>query len=382
MTCNAGRPARAHDKHAVALIVGLASMALGLACGGGGSEGDPDAASQDALPLVDGSTDAALTDGGQPDGVAPDAGTDCPPGLICVTTFPYHDDNDTSTSTSRQYDGYACYPSGDESGPEIIYRLDLAEAGFLSAAVPDDVPGVDIDLHLLGSLDAADCIDRGNYGVGAHLQAGIYYLVADTWVEAGQELAGPYALDIGFIVPPVGDCTMTTDVVERLWGPSVTLPSTGAMVLEAHLVTVDDAVAAAGQWPTSLWDGIPAHHQLSQNTTGFVMGRDQPWCPQESSEYGQGATGQYLPTLDEAWYLNMLWSNRPAPGTRMIVQLPGGGPAIVAAAGYETGPGDTDHLGGVSEEIHFYLGTGHTDDMTIGFAADQSLPLGPIHCAP
>jgi hypothetical protein len=369
------------------VFVLLMAMAPLAACGGGGDDSDPDAGESDARAAPDGATDASLTDGGQPDGSASDGsasdgGVNCPPGLICVSTFPYHDDNDTSASTSRQYDGYGCSPATDESGPEIIYRLDLSEAGFLSAAVADDVPGVDIDLQLLGSQDPADCIDRGNYGVSAHVQAGTYYLIADTWVDAGQELAGPYALDIGFVVPPVVDCTMTTDVVERLWGPSVTLPSTGAMVLEAHLVTVDDAVATSNQWPTSLWDGIPAHHHLSQAATGFVMARDQPWCPQESSEYGQGATGQYLPTLDEAWYLNMLWSSRPDPGTRMIVQLPGGGPTLVAAAGYETGPGDTNYLGGVTEEIHFYLGTGHLDDMTIGFAADQSLPLGPIRCAP
>lgn len=361
--------------------IGLLLMtAFFVACGG--SEADPDAAASDAQPLADGSMDASRADGGVPDGAVPDAGINCPPGIICVSTFPYHDDNDTSVSTSRQYDSYSCGASIDESGPEIIYRLELTQAGFLSAAVPDDVPGVDIDLHLLSGPDPALCIDRGNYGVGAHLEPGIYFLVADTWVDAGTELSGPYALDIGFIVPPVGDCTMTTDVVDRISGPSVTLPATGAMVLEAHLVTEDDDFAPANQWPTSFWDGIPAHYVLSQAATGFVMGREQPWCPQESSEFGQGATGQYVPAPDEAWYLNMLWSSRPTPGTRMIVRLPGGGPAIVAAAGYETGPGDTNHLGGVTEEIHFYLGTGHLDDLTIGFAADQSLPLGPIRCAP
>lgn len=377
MNRSTGRLARANPIHPHCLLSPLLTMSLGAACGGGGGGTDPD-----AMATSDGAADAALTDGGAPDGEAPDAGSICPPGIICVSNFPYHDDNDTSASTSRQYDGYSCSPSSDEGGPEVIYRLELSEAGFLSAAVPDDVVDVDIDLHLLSGPDASLCIDRGNYGVGAHVVAGTYFLIADTWVQGGQELAGPYALDIGFVVPPVGDCTMTTDVVDRISGPSVTLPSTGAMVLEAHLVTEDDPFAAANAWPTSLWDGIPTHYQLSGATTGFVMGREQPWCPQESSEFGQGSTGQPVPTADEAWYLNMYWSNRPPRGTRMIVQLPGGGPAIVAAAGYETGPGNTAHLGGVTEEIHFYLGTGHLDDMTIGFADDQSLPLGPIRCAP
>ena len=129
----------------------LLVMAPFVACGGDDDSADADAVAPDAHVTPDGGAADGTADGGPPDGTAPDGGVDCPEGLICVSTFPYHDDNDTSTSTSRQYDGYACSPSIDESGPEVIYRLELAEAGFLSAALPDDVPGVDIDLQLLGS---------------------------------------------------------------------------------------------------------------------------------------------------------------------------------------------------------------------------------------
>jgi len=34
----------------------------------------------------------------------------------------------------------------------------------------------------------------------------------------------------------------------------------------------------------------------------------------------------------------------------------------------------------VVEEIHHYMGTGHGDTLTVGFAVDQTLPLGPIVC--
>lgn len=358
----------------------LAAVLLAGRCGSGAEDPDATANRDGAADATDPGSDALPAgDAHAPDGG--DAGPPpCPQGIICVSSLPYHDENDTSASASRQLDGYGCAPGVDESGPEVIYRVIVPEAGFLSAAVPDDVPGVDVDLHLLASLDAADCLDRGNVHVGAHVPPGIYYVVADTWVDGGgTELPGPYALDIGLLVPTPGDCAVTTDVVERLWGPAVTLPAVGPVVLEAHLVTEPDPFAP-GEWPTSITDRVDEHWAISFAETGLVMTRDQPWCPQESSEFGQSAYGAPLPLVDEGWYVNMLWASRPPPGTRMIVRLPGGGPAVVAAAGYETGPGDTSNLGGVTEEIHFYLGTGHLDELEFGFAEDQTLPLGPIAC--
>jgi hypothetical protein len=109
------------------------------------------------------------------------------------------------------------------------------------------------------------------------------------------------------------------------------------------------------------------------------MWRDQPWCPQEGCEFGQGSAGGHVPVQDEAWYVNMYWSSRPTSGTRMIIQAPDGR-AVVASAGWETGPGDLSYIGGTTEEIHHYLGTTHGGTLTFGFASDQSLPLGPITC--
>ena len=366
----------------VVTLVLLALFGCGAGCGGPTQQQRPDAGQDDDAAAEDAAiSDAAIPDAAAPDAAPGDAGVECPEGLICVDQFPYHDEGDTSTSESRQFDSYGCAPSVDESGPEVIYRLTLQEDGFLSAAVPDDVPDVDIDLHLLGSLDPGDCIDRGNYQVGAHLTAGTYYLVADTWVTSSlEELSGPYQLDIGFVVPAPGSCTMTTDVVERLSGDPVTLPTVGAMVLEAHLVTVDDAFATT--WPASQWENIDDHYSLSYSASNLVMARSQPWAPQESCEFGQSASGSPLPVIDEAWYVNMLWSPRPPKGTRMILRVPGGGPAVVVAAGYETGPGNTANLGGTTEEAHFYLGTSHLGQLELGFAADQTLPFGPIDCGP
>ena len=52
----------------------------------------------------------------------------------------------------------------------------------------------------------------------------------------------------------------------------------------------------------------------------------------------------------------------------------------MVAAGYETGPGNLDHIGGAPEEPHFYLGTGHKSTLTLGVAEDQTLPFGPRRC--
>jgi hypothetical protein len=70
----------------------------------------------------------------------------------------------------------------------------------------------------------------------------------------------------------------------------------------------------------------------------------------------------------------------PPRGQRTIVFDGRSGKAVVAAAGYENGPGDLARIGGACEEIHHYHGTGHLSVMTFGVAADQELPFGPIVC--
>ena len=61
----------------------------------------------------------------------------------------------------------------------------------------------------------------------------------------------------------------------------------------------------------------------------------------------------------------------------MILRLPGTNRAVVVAAGYETGPGNLNNIGGTPEETHHYLGTRHLSPMTLGIAKDQSLRFGP-----
>jgi hypothetical protein len=339
-------------------------------------------------------------------GLEEDAGVACVLGRSCnpilIAAFPFTDRRDTSLSDSDEVDRYACAQDTDEAGPEYWYRMSLPTAGTLRIRV-DDVPGdaVDVDVHLLQSIDPASCLHRNNLALSVQVAAGEYFLTADTWVNAsGAELAGPYLLTVDFTATATGSCAMVDRDLRMFWtacdpsvpdcfeapGPDGNLarflktPTTGPVVKEAHLVTTEEDFG--GGWPSSFTDMIDRHYQISELEVGIPFDRTEPWAPagEGGSEFGQGATGAPLPVLDEAWYINMYWRERPAPGTRMLVRNPESGLTVVASAGYETGPGSNTAIGGVVEEIHLYLGTQHRDRLQIGFAADQSLPLGPIDC--
>jgi hypothetical protein len=134
-------------------------------------------------------------DGGGDDGTEPDP---CPANMVCVDAFPFEEANNTSSAASDSFDAYGCAPDTNESGPEVIYRVDLAEDGFLAVDLPEMADGADVDVHILGSLDPDDCLDRGHWRSGAWLPAGRYYVVADTWVSGGgTEYDGAYTLTMG-----------------------------------------------------------------------------------------------------------------------------------------------------------------------------------------
>ncbi len=338
------------------------------------------------------------------DGGPPDADPACPelPGARCapivVDAFPATLEGDTRAAPQATVDAYACAPDTDEGGGEVWYRLDIPSPGLLSVRV-DDRPGdaVDIDLHLLAAPDPGACLTRDNVALSRMVEPGSLWLVADTWVTGdGIAREGPYVIDIDLRPLDAGDCAFDPQPLRMVWGacdPSLPCrmvdgqawldtPALGPVVREAHLVTVADDFG--GGWPMGARDGIEAHYALSEAATGYAMDRREPWAPEGEggSEWGQAAFSRPLPVEDEAWYLNMYWRDRPPPGTRMLVHNPDNGRTVVAAGGYETGPGSNTAVGGVTEEIHHALGTTHRDPLIIGFALEPDLPLGPIDCAP
>ncbi|MDP6947193.1 MAG: hypothetical protein QF464_23790, partial [Myxococcota bacterium] len=74
--------------------------------------------------------DALMVD----DGVSP-APWVCPADVVCVDALPFLHAADTGLDGQSQLDGYSCAPETDESGPEVVYRVEVFTAGFLSAAV-------------------------------------------------------------------------------------------------------------------------------------------------------------------------------------------------------------------------------------------------------
>lgn len=127
----------------------------------------------------------------------------CPDGLVCVTTFPYEHIGTTVSATLDDFDSYGCAASTDESGAEVLYRVDVPEDGFLALSLSDQSTGADIDVHLLASRDAGDCIDRGHELAGSLVEAGRYWVVADTWVSSGgDEKDGAYTLTFGLSTVP------------------------------------------------------------------------------------------------------------------------------------------------------------------------------------
>ncbi|MDH5491815.1 MAG: hypothetical protein OEY14_07670, partial [Myxococcales bacterium] len=297
-----------------------------------------------------------------------------------------------------RWDAYGCAPGTDEGGPEWIYLVEVLEIGVLGVSVLDDA-GVDIDVHILDAADPEACLDRHDQAARALVGPGRYYIVADSWVDAGGVvMAGAYSLEIRFRPVPEIDCATRSQDLPMFWSacaPGIDCyqaldaagvlqtylrtPAIGAVALEAHLVVEGDAIVG---WPVASRDGLEGHYALSQASTEYVMARREPWAPagEGGSMWGQGATGLRLPDLEESWYVNMYWRQRPAPGTRMLVRDPLSGLAVVAAAGYETGPGANTAVGGAVEEIHDYLGTTHLDTLEMGFLDDPLAPLGPVIC--
>ncbi len=282
-------------------------------------------------------------------------------------------------------DRYGCDPSIDEAGGEVVYELSLTGDTWVRASVTGE-KGSDPDLHVLTGVGPTGCRLRGDARLSVVLPAGHHFLVVDAW-EARE---GAFELSVQQTPLPGGKCATVArdqvmhwpacadgmDCAESGEGVRARLPAAGPVAREAHLRTVADA-----DWPTSGDSSIDTHFRASQRASGYAMVRREPWAPSPTGDgWAKPSYGKPLPVVAETWYVNMFWREKPAPGEKMILWSPKTGRAVVGAAGYETGPRANSALGGASEEVHHALGTRHLDEVVMGFAADQSLPYGPVSC--
>lgn len=110
-------------------------------------------------------------------------------------------EGDTRIAAASLIDAYACDPSKPEQGPELVFRVELAEESDLDVSVETDGTGVDIDVHLLASLSlverrADDCIARADKTFTAFRAApGRYFVVADTYGSSAAK-AGKFRLTV------------------------------------------------------------------------------------------------------------------------------------------------------------------------------------------
>ena len=168
---------------------------------GGGSDGGSDESGATDEGTTGGATgsgsDGGSSSGGSEDGGSSVPSTPCPDGVICFDDFPASHASNTATSSRDVFDSYSCVPSTSESGPEVLYRITVHEAGLLSLELTDMGAGADVDIHLLASESADDCISRGHWVAGGFLEPGEYWVVADSWTSSeGVENPGSYTLNM------------------------------------------------------------------------------------------------------------------------------------------------------------------------------------------
>lgn len=116
---------------------------------------------------------------------------------IVIDGLPFVDVRDTRVDGERRVDVYpGCASTADESGPEVLYRLELARPATVRAFVVSR-EGVDVDVHLLSAPgDGQACLARNDKVVVRALAAGTYWLALDTYVSGGVALRGEYLLAV------------------------------------------------------------------------------------------------------------------------------------------------------------------------------------------
>lgn len=356
--------------------------------GGAGAPASPDAGDAGTGAVTEDAATADVPEVPDPDPEPEDPldwvpTCDAPPCPMVIERFPYVYAGDTRNGTAL-LDAYSCQPGTSEAGPEELFVFRLTEPGIVIVGLVEPSGG-DVDVHLLTELSASSCLARSDRGVSNHLEPGIYYISMDTYRSASN--AGMYSMRVIFL-PDAGKCGLKVFEMDRVGdnGKALPMPATGKVVKEAHLVTVSDQAAngSTAWWPSSSTEYLAQHKARTARQTGIDYPRTESWAPagEGGCEYGQGSTGRAVPDEAEPWYVCMYWKgeHKPAKGTRYLVVNPVTGKAIVAAAGYETGPGDLSRIGGAVEEIHHLMETSHLGVLTFGELIDQSLPYGEIDC--
>ena len=121
----------------------------------------------------------------------PDGSHACP---FIVSSLPFTDSRDTAGWPVDAFDVYNC-STVDESGPEVVYVFTVDRSCTVAASV-DCVEPVDLDVHLLDGDDPDACLARDHISFEQAVGPGRYFLITDTFVDAGVELSGPFTVHL------------------------------------------------------------------------------------------------------------------------------------------------------------------------------------------
>lgn len=132
-------------------------------------------------------------------GAARRAGTGDAADPVLVESFPFGDGQNLTLSGPDEVDSFSgCAQPEDTSGPEVIYRLDIATAGALHAELAS-IDGADLDLWLFeGGLGGADCVVKVDQTLQRELTPGTWYLVVEAFESGGVPMVGEYLLTADF----------------------------------------------------------------------------------------------------------------------------------------------------------------------------------------
>jgi hypothetical protein len=115
---------------------------------------------------------------------------------VLIPSLPFSDLRSTADSDFSDLSAYTgCGADQDESGPEVVYRLDLEEQTRLRVLVFDR-GDVDVDVHLLDdTASEAGCVERAHRVFEYTAEPGTWHLSVDSFVSsAGEVLSGEYLL--------------------------------------------------------------------------------------------------------------------------------------------------------------------------------------------
>ena len=112
---------------------------------------------------------------------------------LLIPGLPFSDLRSTADSPFSDLDTYTgCGADQDESGPEVVYRLELSQETTLRALVFDR-GDVDVDVHLLDeSATEEGCVERAHRLLETTLGPGTWHLALDSFVPDGEPRSGEF----------------------------------------------------------------------------------------------------------------------------------------------------------------------------------------------